>query len=571
MTTIVEATSFSSVQKLAADPPVDPRGDITRPLDPLVLYIARVPGSRDVFLTPIKPRNKTVGAEDVGSSLYYLHAHSLEDGKLASTGLEHSHGMQHQRHPETLVPRTGARPLAVETRWNGAERSMMSSERRYSTPASAAQQQLGFRSLDESLRPPPPPKDRRLSSPVLATQPRPFLTHQNHSENVMHPPSRPAPGPPLPTYAQSQLALAFSDPFRPPDRPFNRYAPEARARSSSPGHRNGYQNGINGASPVKAIRRKPVGQPAPLTIQPSHSSIFNSQAGDFPRFSPTKPTVPDSPPYPVDEVFPNVDNWRPKKPMQMPYESDLLYSLATAQSIPNGAGQPLTTNVVANNTPPMSPTSPMSPTFPTGSFTLIRRDPATGQQWNVAQLNNCVHKKYPYDQAKAVPSLEITIENPGYAKFVKPRRNSNLGGSTSTLNVNDATDSNGMPTFRREIFVEGLPDVNKSPTHGRSMSDDSTFHPQDSAVQPLDAPRFSVPTASTSTTNLLSTRYNRSSVTPGGNKRRTGLKFHSPWDGVCEFSTTISNSLKVSSVLPKKNHWLMFQVQTLSWANTAIF
>ena len=80
MPSIVEATGLSAVTRLATNPPSHPT---TTTLEtgalPLVLYIARVPGSRDVFLTPIKPREKVVTAEDVSSSLYYVHVNTVDD------------------------------------------------------------------------------------------------------------------------------------------------------------------------------------------------------------------------------------------------------------------------------------------------------------------------------------------------------------------------------------------------------------------------------------------------------------------------------------------------------------
>lgn len=78
-TTIVEATSLSTITHIASNPPTLPGAPSDLPRLPLTLYIARVPGSRDVFLTPIKPREKVVTAEDVSSSLYYIHVNSLED------------------------------------------------------------------------------------------------------------------------------------------------------------------------------------------------------------------------------------------------------------------------------------------------------------------------------------------------------------------------------------------------------------------------------------------------------------------------------------------------------------
>ena len=77
-----EASSLSSVTEIASNPP--PRPDApTASRQALVLYIARVPGSRDVFLTPIKPREKVVTAEDVQSSLYFVHI-ACEDESCSS-------------------------------------------------------------------------------------------------------------------------------------------------------------------------------------------------------------------------------------------------------------------------------------------------------------------------------------------------------------------------------------------------------------------------------------------------------------------------------------------------------
>lgn len=42
----VEARSLSSITAIASNPPAYPRNPTQQPLDPLVLYIVRVPGSR---------------------------------------------------------------------------------------------------------------------------------------------------------------------------------------------------------------------------------------------------------------------------------------------------------------------------------------------------------------------------------------------------------------------------------------------------------------------------------------------------------------------------------------------
>ncbi|KAI9892673.1 MAG: hypothetical protein M1814_001367 [Vezdaea aestivalis] len=72
----LEAASLSDIHALAAQPPAQPRTQATHTRDPLTLYIARVPGSKDVFLSTLKPRDKIVSALDVASSLYYFHCYT---------------------------------------------------------------------------------------------------------------------------------------------------------------------------------------------------------------------------------------------------------------------------------------------------------------------------------------------------------------------------------------------------------------------------------------------------------------------------------------------------------------
>ncbi|KAL8700123.1 MAG: hypothetical protein Q9201_005629 [Fulgogasparrea decipioides] len=78
---MIHAKSLSSVIELADNPP---ESSCLGPLipDALVLYIARVPGSRDVFLTTAKPLQKVVTAQDIQSSLYYIHLDSPDDEQL---------------------------------------------------------------------------------------------------------------------------------------------------------------------------------------------------------------------------------------------------------------------------------------------------------------------------------------------------------------------------------------------------------------------------------------------------------------------------------------------------------
>ena len=95
------AGSLASVIDLADNPPKQPLHGLAEDLQqPLVLYIARVPGSHgmrfhppvanskglmgviDVFLTTMKHQQKVVTAQDVQSSLYYMHLDRPEDSQF---------------------------------------------------------------------------------------------------------------------------------------------------------------------------------------------------------------------------------------------------------------------------------------------------------------------------------------------------------------------------------------------------------------------------------------------------------------------------------------------------------
>ncbi|KAL2829022.1 hypothetical protein BDW59DRAFT_41070 [Aspergillus cavernicola] len=79
----VEARSLSSITSIASNPPAYPRNPAHKKLDPLILYIVRVPGSKDIFLSPLKPPTKSsVSAEAINASLYYLHVASPGDDAL---------------------------------------------------------------------------------------------------------------------------------------------------------------------------------------------------------------------------------------------------------------------------------------------------------------------------------------------------------------------------------------------------------------------------------------------------------------------------------------------------------
>lgn len=139
MSSIVEARSLSTVLSIADDPPSNPGNGAGLLQEQLVLYIARVPGSRgmqsccwragitlmspDIFLTTMKPLKKVVTAPDVENCLYYIHLDSKEDEKLLgspSPSTEHRSplddiGKPVQSHKAETIKR---KPLFTNTQLN---------------------------------------------------------------------------------------------------------------------------------------------------------------------------------------------------------------------------------------------------------------------------------------------------------------------------------------------------------------------------------------------------------------------------------------------------------------------
>ncbi|KAI1951567.1 hypothetical protein LOZ12_000749 [Ophidiomyces ophidiicola] len=79
----VLARSLLSFTTLASNPPNYPRNPTQERREPLVLYIVRVPGSKDVFLSPLKPPTKSsISPDSINSSLYFCHVAGPGDDVL---------------------------------------------------------------------------------------------------------------------------------------------------------------------------------------------------------------------------------------------------------------------------------------------------------------------------------------------------------------------------------------------------------------------------------------------------------------------------------------------------------
>lgn len=208
---------------------------------------------------------------------------------------------------------------------------------------------------------------------------------------------------------------------------------------------------------------------------------------------------------------------------------------------------------------------------PTGvSLTLIRRDPASGAQWNVARIDDPtitdVSSRLTEAAARRKPGapMYIEISNPGYSKFLHsdldtrpplPTRASDLSvrsyqstnaaqrfSSDNSAEVSSRSDN----VFRRRLWMEGSHlgggfghrksgsyDRNSSRPSSRGNHDDSL-----SVEQSLPSPSFL-------------TRDDQAYGTLQVSERHSGFRgyvFTSPWNGRCEFVTGASGgTLKVGN------------------------
>lgn len=177
------------------------------------------------------------------------------------------------------------------------------------------------------------------------------------------------------------------------------------------------------------------------------------------------------------------------------------------------------------------------------ALTLIRRDPATGSQWNVGRVTSrqlepaageeeqdtsAVKASSPPDGVStSSPPININIENSGYAKFRPlPKRRSLEAAGLTALAANATDDVGTVPdigVFHRQLqmgytksLMSDLKDkfqrlekqINKK-THNRNDSDSS----QELKEQTMTAGQ------------------------PGPGMKPRGYTFTSPWDGKCDFRT----------------------------------
>ncbi|KAF7586458.1 hypothetical protein BBP40_008891 [Aspergillus hancockii] len=364
----VEARSLSSITAVASNPPAYPRNPTQKKHDPLVLYIVRVPGSKDVFLSPLKPPTKaSVSAEAINASLYYLHVSTPEDDVLLQE-YEQEREEEAKLRRETLGDEADVPP----------EFAKMNKVRRKPVPGGG-----GCAKVDADARPALPPRPSNLSLqenvPVSSfadlTPPRPGLSGSRSSIDI----------------------------------------PQATADG-----RDSFLGNMPPAPGDVMVARLPL-PPRPLPPVPRDEVAFDSPEDSYAakranRWSALSGYLPGR----------NLENWK-EKYEDLSSGRHSLDSFRRPQVRPRSAhGSPSRTRMGSparspGQSPSMKPYDSKPPDRPGFHITLIRRDPTHGSQWNVATIST------PKLDGSAI---DIEVSTPGYNRFAaqnEPLSLANLG------------------------------------------------------------------------------------------------------------------------------------------------
>ncbi|KAF4446182.1 hypothetical protein F53441_10158 [Fusarium austroafricanum] len=414
----MEARSLTALNNLAGNPPQYPINPAQERQDPLTLYISRVPGTRDVILSPFKPQLKNVTAEDVASCLYYVH---FEAPSL-----------------EPLNPP----PVRDEGHRSSSEESS---------------------SIRNIKRKPVPGGARSLTPPTTEHLPVPGYGNENLD------PTR-------------RRGLSVNSTFAP------------QQRSARQGHDQEEQ------SPV--LPPRPTNMPTIQTPEPSFSrKPLGPQVGNAPRLDDHPlPPIPGS-----NQAATDFDR------MNRP---------------------PLPTRNTENRSP--SPRKSYEGKLPF-RLALIRRDPSTGNQWNVGHISSFQTDAPPPDHddenplfasvppvtapVSGNPPINVQIETLGYGKFrgMPQRRSFDMGPGSDMTQPKDS----GVVLQRQVAMSYGKTWT----TNWREMLNDGKAHGRHGSVGSLDSAEPASPVEPAI------------SMHPGPGLRPRGYIFTSPWNGRCEFRT----------------------------------
>lgn len=576
----VEAGSLADLNLLAANPPRYPVNPTEEPREPLTLYISRVPGTRDIILSTLKPQRKNVTGEDIANALYYVHLDLPSDGLLVAPPTMPAVSTTGQTGGSPTAPTVARKPVP-------------------SVP----------RPSDNIL--PPGPASSSTFPPTVPTGSAPPVGYPSASVASTFPPTGPAPpvggypsGPPpsyntatQPTVLQPtapQSTRPTSLPAQPPAPPPHREPVSPRSqpwvppgfrleerqtsfesavmssldnlpsRQGQPQQQQARPQSMQQLSTTSTlpIRSRPLpGRTLPSNANTNSNNSGSNNAVQLPPAASAAPApgggIPRKPvgPRPDGTVDPNAPPFPPRpQDKALPQAPGL-----SAQQQQQQQQQP--------RTPGLTSTQPTPNNFAPFQLTLIRRDPSSNHQWNIGKVASVQPVEQPDDDnsdgesappVSEQPSIRIHLETSGYAKF----RGDDGGKAFARQVVMAYTKS----------WTAGIRNAFKRPSahnHERSSSldraqigafDNNDLEPPrrflrprnnslastaDSALGGLGVPdvRRKSKELSRSTSPPLITR-------PGPGLKPKGYTFTSPWDGRCDFRTgNGGRSLKCRHIL----------------------
>ncbi|KAF4982116.1 hypothetical protein FZEAL_2222 [Fusarium zealandicum] len=437
----MEARSLTVLNNLAGNPPQYPINPAQERQDPLTLYISRVPGTRDVILSPFKPQVKNVTAEDVANSLYYVHL------EAPSTGL------------------AGPPPVREEDHRSSSDDSSTPKVRRKPLPGSAQ---------------PMTPADG-------AHLPVPSFGNENRD----------------PTRRRGLSVNSSLDPHR---------------THAWPG-----QDGLNEPTWKYPSQLTPTIQ-TPVSRKPLGTRPLSSPANGFQG----------------DKSLP---------PAPGPNEAAASDGMAET-----GPPLPERRNNASRSPSPGKITDGMKPF----RLALIRRDPSTGNQWNVGHVSSYQSEASQLDQDDVIPiftpvppvaqppttgnpPINVQIETLGYGKFrgMPARRSFDAGPGADMSQPRD-----GGVILQRQVamgYARGWAfnwreKLNRVDQDGFGLGNGRNRHGSVGSVESYGSP--------------VSPVEPQISMQPGPGLKPRGYIFTSPWNGRCEFRTgSAGRSLRCYHIL----------------------
>ncbi|KAJ5631229.1 uncharacterized protein N7484_011329 [Penicillium longicatenatum] len=452
----VEARSLSSITAIASNPPAYPRNPTHEKLDPLVLYIVRVPGSQDIFLSPLKPPTKSsVSAEAINASLFYLHVATPEDDALLQE-VELEREKETQRRREELEAAGLDDPSQREfARLNHPRRKPVGGAESTADNAPALMQ--------ENVTVP------GNNAPALPPR-RPVAMPQFSAENISFPAMPVANAPLAPSYepvkaplepaGQSPISRRPLPPLPPSEEPFSGH-PGDEAQLGTPNRWSAFVGQESGKG------------------RDSWKDKFGAFAAGRHSLDANRPPLP-----------PRSTQPRTASPSRSP-------------------GQSPSRQRKAHRPPPIDSNNANNAGF---RLTLIRRDPASGTQWNVATIST------PHMDHNAI---EIEIATPGYNRFAGSDEPLSLASLAANLPAGMVRNSGSSIPVPPSLHVDKPHEQpQQQPSFGPRK-----FHRQLCVSKPFED----------SVSSELKSGY---------------YVFNSPWNGTCTFASSVNGrSLKCKHMI----------------------